>query len=356
MKLLTPKQSLGIGVSNTRARSKALFRRWNRFADIFADLDNCHPDAAAFLYVIPERGIPRCLLTSNIASFQNSESYADIQHALQKHRLAGQEATPVDSSTVALQPCFSFIDRRSRITADAAGLSEIVRGKLGGSSTLHLRRLVADIKRLFPDCQLPVTTGLSLQCMMDLIQKIARPGAIPTAAQLWHALSPNFGDRHGTGPELLMIVRVLDWVALKKEEPTLAAHPLEIMDATEDAPEQSEDATANLEDHDDQHSLQYEDFWDPFRDQLHTTADLTEETTGMILYEPDLPVEHPLSLSEPHVEIEAAAVVETTSDAEREVGEATSGSYPIQNRTTRKSQRKTTSRHTTVRKTRVMLR
>lgn len=130
-----------------------------------------------------------------------------------------------------MQPCFTTTDRRAVITPTAEGLKEIVQGKLGGNSTAHLRRLLADIKRVFPALNLPSTSGLRLNSMLDIFGKLARPNTYPDAEQLWSFLSPQFGARHGNGPELLMVIRVLDWIALMKVNGAiLDKHALEISD------------------------------------------------------------------------------------------------------------------------------
>lgn len=205
--------------TDIRACAKAHNRRWLKFATMFQQLDQCHPEAAAILYIVPERGAPRTLLTQSMIDFQSTSGFSDLQINIQRFQATRQSQTPTSNSA-------TFTSETRRDTN--SDLSVILRG---GRAVDLLRRLIADIKRYFPGCQIPSSGALNMDGLVAVLQDLARPGVEPPALSIWHTLCPTLEARHGNGAELLMVIRVLDWIALQKGESQLPCHPLETQTA-----------------------------------------------------------------------------------------------------------------------------
>jgi hypothetical protein len=204
-------------------------RRWKRFSAIFDELNECHPNAAAVLYIVPDRGFPKSLFTNSTVQFQNSPSFVDFQNSLQRFQQSIATSGSI-STELLIEPCFTSAQRRGLDLHDPEALQKIFRSPLGGRVVDHLRKFISDIKRHFDDCELPSTQSLTLQSITDLLGSLSAPGSVPSSLQIWNSLSESFGVRHGTGPELLMIIRILDWLAFARKDPPLPVHVLERAD------------------------------------------------------------------------------------------------------------------------------
>jgi hypothetical protein len=172
------------------------------------------------------------LFTSNLVDYQKTTEYDDFQRSMQKWSAPGRGQESGESK---VDPCFTTLERRAIKMDDPNALNAIVQPQLGVRKIDHLRKLVYSIKSRFPLCCLPATTGLNSEAIMELLQLLAAPNTAPSAAQIWNALYESLNSRHGTGPELVMVVRILDWIAFTKQEDTLPIHPLEVTSLQEGA-------------------------------------------------------------------------------------------------------------------------
>jgi hypothetical protein len=191
------------------------------------------------------------MFTASAVNFQHTEAYIDFQNSFQRFT-----STLATQAVAAEEPCFTTQERRAINMEDPNALHAIIHAPLGGRSVDQLRKLISDIKRIFNDRHLPSSQGLGEEAIVEILHSLAAPGSAPSALLIWNAVRQDLVNRHGTGPGLLMIIRILDWIAFKRLEDMLPTHSREAATANQaDLPETAEDQAGLPETAEDQADL-----------------------------------------------------------------------------------------------------